>query len=339
MKLVRKRYIAAISLAATVVAMGSSSAMASNGTVPFDDPHTNGTLTFCDKTGHAVTSGDIRDIPFVYQAVSSTPAPPAWQGPFGKATLYVFQPRENVDPGLWSGRQMTGSSQYTNMKNPIAQATNADPALASFTDVAPLWRGLVQLRMYYSNVDTMVHSIPYPAAILSVSGTKWTLISGGGAPCRAGTAVSNETQQLPASSIPTAPSSLQPAIPGAVPVVVGGAKNSDSGSAPTPAPSAGASRGAQPGAPVPNADSTPMSSDGAAGGSQVPVAAANDSGSSSGGGLSPLAWLALLLIPIAALAGGVFLGRRSGGQGSHSATQTADSTDSTTKPTTSSTSP
>ena len=180
--------------------------------LPFKDPAAQGTLGLCDRSGHNITSGKITDVPFVWRVVSSKPAPKGYTGTFAKATLFVYQPREKVDPGQWSGKQMTGSSTFTRSVHPAAQATNLDPSLIEFTSIAPLWNGLVQLRVIYSNVNTTPHTRPYPATVIQVTGNSWHVVSGGNVSCSTGAAISMEQQLLDPSAFPSAsPTLLNPA--------------------------------------------------------------------------------------------------------------------------------
>ncbi len=178
-------------------------AQAADPALPFADANAQGFIGLCDKSGHPVTSGKTTDIPFVWRAVSSTPAPKSYVGPLGKVTLAIYQPRQNVNSGEWSGKQFTGSTSYSNVQHPMAQSTYLDPPLVDLTSIAPLWDGLLQLRLIYSNVNAVPHLRPYPATVIKVTGGTWTVVSGGSVSCTDGTGVSDEVQQLPASSIPT----------------------------------------------------------------------------------------------------------------------------------------
>jgi hypothetical protein len=188
--------------------------------IPFTDRNVVGSLTFCDKSNKEVTSGSITDIPFVWKYVSSAPAPKGYYGPLGKADALVLQPREGVDPGLWNGKQMTGSAHYSNPQHPAVQATYGDLPLIDFTSIAPLWQGLAQVRVYYSNVNMQPYRTTYPAAIIKVSGTKWTLVQGGGGNCAAATAVSNESSLLGPSHLPSASPTFNPANPSVTPSAI-----------------------------------------------------------------------------------------------------------------------
>jgi hypothetical protein len=196
-----RRLFCAVAVGSTLLLVPSlAAARASASGVPFSDPNANGYIGLCDRNGHSVTSGSIDDIPFVWTAVSSTPAPAGYE--HGKATLYAYQPRQHVVPSQWEGRMLTASSSFTNPAHPMAQATNGDSPLLWFVQAyPPQWNGLVQLRMFYSAANTPVDLSPYPATVLQVSGNRWSEISGGSVPCNVGRAVSAETVELPSSEL------------------------------------------------------------------------------------------------------------------------------------------
>jgi len=198
------RGVAAVVLVAASCAVGAPGAAAASN-VPFTDPHAHGSLGFCDKTGHEVKSGSMTVAPVAWFAVSSTPAPSGYAN--GKATLYGYQPIKGVDPGNWSGEALTGSSTFSNAKYPMVQGTVIDRALGDFTGAFPPQSdmgGLVELRMTF-NGPKGLYNTTYPAAVLKVTQTTWTLVQGGGVPCNAGTAKSSEFLALPASDFATPP--------------------------------------------------------------------------------------------------------------------------------------
>ena len=165
-----------------------------------------GRITLCDKNLKPITSGDIRKEPFVWRAVSDVPTTGAYFTSSGMATLYAFQPREKVPPAEWTGKQLTATSVYTNAKVPMVQSVPNDLALQDFVSVAPLWDGLVQLRIFLSNDGVPVQSKPYAAAVIKVTGTTWKLVSGGGGACADGKAVSVATLLLTPSQTGASPS-------------------------------------------------------------------------------------------------------------------------------------
>jgi hypothetical protein len=280
--------------------------------IPFTDRNVNGSLTFCDKNNKEVKTGKITDIPFVLKYVSSSPAPKGYYGPLGKANVLVLQPREGVDPGLWNGVQMTGSAHYSNPNHPSSVATYADRPLIDFTGVAPLWQGLAQVRMYFSNVNTQPYRAKYPAAIIKVDGSTWTLVQGGGGDCSSSTAVSNETSLLGPSHVPSASPSYHGANPSITPsAVVVGAPSSTA----TPSP-AGTNGGS----------AVPTQSASAAPGADSGSVQASSSQSVSGVSL-PLVLAAVIGLPLLGALGGALLARRrmesstvraKGGSASHS---------------------
>jgi len=276
--------------------------------LPFNDTNINGSITFCDRSNKPVTSGKLTDIPFVWKAVSSVAAPKAWTGPFGKATLIAFQPRENIDPLQWSGKQMTASAHYSNPAFPMAQATNADPALVDFTAIAPLWQGLVEVRMYFSNPDVQVHAAPYPATVIRVAGDSWSAVTPGTASCDVGTAVSSATVLLAPSAIPSASPTFSPVVPGASPkaTIVGptGSARPSSTSPASPQPSTSSTGSATSAGGNQGSD---QSGGPAAAGGADPLSASN---ATTATGPSPVLIAALLLLPLIGVGVGVALGRR-----------------------------
>jgi hypothetical protein len=192
---------AVTSLAAlTVVAMsvGTPLAAASGSAVPFKDTNVRGTLTFCSRSDQPITSGSLDTAPFAWKTVSSLPPPAGYRGKDARATLNAFQPIQFVDPGDWTGGQLTGSSSFTNVNHPADQATNVDAALLGFTQAYPLhWDGLVEIRMFYSAFDKPPTTTFYPAAVLKVTGSTWTQLTGGGGSCSGSSGVSDESLLLP----------------------------------------------------------------------------------------------------------------------------------------------
>jgi hypothetical protein len=194
------------------VGVAVSPAAHADGSVPYVDAHSVGDLTLCAKDGSTITSGRTTDKPFVWRAISPTAALGEYAAAGRTATLYGFQPRENVYPGQWSGEQLTASARYTNASYPMAQATDRDLTLADLLDTYPAqWNGLFQLRLYLGAPGVPVDSIHYATADIQVTGDRWTVLRSGNAPCSSGSAVSLEAL-LPASN--TAGLTASPAPPG-----------------------------------------------------------------------------------------------------------------------------
>jgi hypothetical protein len=278
-------------LSAVVLALPATAAA-----LPFTDENVNGYIGFCDQAGQQVTSGSVASIPFIWTAVSSTGAPANMGVKYlGKATLYAYQPRQDVDPGEWSGMQLTAGSAYTNDSFPMAQATTIDPSLNGYLGTYPaVWDGLVELRMIYTAPNHVAYTDSYPATVIKVTGNSWTEVTGGTVKCDAGKSISAETVYLPPSkfksSAPAAPTAPAGAT-GSASTTTGPAKSGPSGST-----SAGAS-GSSGAKPNPGASPT-----------QSGLTAAAKDASKSGSG--PIVIAVGLVVVLAVAAGGALWWRR-----------------------------
>jgi hypothetical protein len=166
--------------------------------VPWQDTSQHGTLTFCDSNGQPVTSGSLYTRPFVWKTLSSVPAPQGYRQPQARASLFIYQPIQYVDPADWSGSQLTGGSSFSNAAHPNVQATNGDSSILGFSNAYPShWAHLYQVRMYFTAINQPQQNQTYPAAVIRVSGSRWTLVQGGGTACSASHGVSNEVHLLP----------------------------------------------------------------------------------------------------------------------------------------------
>ena len=193
--------LAALLLALAAPVLTATGALAAF-TVPYNDPSANGTIGLCDRNGHSITSGNLADNPFAWTAVSSVPVAQGFGGTEHKAVLAAYLPIQGVPPGYWSGKYLTASSQYTNLKHPMAQGTIADGPLKWFVGAyPPHWDGLVQLRMFLSAYNTGVYNTTYPTTDIRVTGNTWTVVRGGTGSCSVGRAVSVETLRLSTSQI------------------------------------------------------------------------------------------------------------------------------------------
>ena len=189
----------ALVLTAGLVATGGGVARASE-PLPYTDGRAVGYVGLCDRDGNTVTGGHIHDKPFVWRAVTSVPAPAPYDVPGATATLLGFQPRENVDPGQWSGELLTASARFSNTKYPMAQATDRDFTLADYLgDYPATWDGMVQLRVYLGAPEQPPQSTSYSATDIKVTGDTWQVVRGGAVACTKGDAVSLETL-IPASN-------------------------------------------------------------------------------------------------------------------------------------------
>jgi hypothetical protein len=271
---------------------------------PFKDSNAVGLIGFCDLNDNPVTSGHIRDVPFVVKYVSNTPAPKDYVGPQQKAAIYAFSPLPNSNPGDWVGFQMTASSGYSNEKTPMAKGTYADAPLEwHTTSFPPQLDGLVQVRMILSNVNTPPRTNQYPQAIVRVKGDSWTLVTGlrDKSLCKAGLAKSAEEVHLPASKLPTAaPSWAANATSGA-----GGAAPTKGATSPGSVPGSGAPTTS----PVASGEADP-NMPGAA--SAEPSAQAASS-QTSASGLGAVPWI-LGLSAVLVGVGAFIMGRKSAGK-------------------------
>ena len=189
----------ALVLTAGLVATGGGVARASE-PLPYTDGRAVGYVGLCDRDGNTVTGGNIHDKPFVWRAVTSVPAPAPYDVPGATATLLGFQPRENVDPGQWSGELLTASARFSNTKYPMAQATDRDFTLADYLgDYPATWDGMVQLRVYLGAPEQPPQSTSYSATDIKVTGDTWQVVRGGAVACTKGDAVSLEAL-IPASN-------------------------------------------------------------------------------------------------------------------------------------------
>ena len=200
-----RRARAAVTLGALIlgalsstVPLAAASVTSSSFKVPFTDPNIDGWLTFCNRNDQPVTSGSLYTAPFAWKTISSVAPPAGYRSSAARAALYAYQPIQYVDPGNWSGSLLTGASSFTNRQHPVDQATNADLPLLGFTQAfPPHWDGLVEMRMLFTAIDKQEVQTPYPAAILRITGSTWSLVEGGGGSCSQGQGVSNETKLLP----------------------------------------------------------------------------------------------------------------------------------------------
>jgi hypothetical protein len=209
-----RRVRAAVTVAAlTIGAMSAAApfAAASSQPVPFKDPNIDGWLTFCNRSGQPITSGNLYTAPFAWKAIASTPAPSGYRGSTARATLDAFQPIQYVDPADWSGSELTGSSSFTDPNHPVAQATNADLPLLGFVQAyPPRWDSLEEIRMLWSGINKAQLQTPYAAAIVRITGNTWTLVEGGGGSCSQGQGASDETKILPKAAL-ASPETVIPA--------------------------------------------------------------------------------------------------------------------------------
>ena len=233
--------------------VGASGAGAAS--VPYTDSYSNGVIGLCDHNNQPITHGNINDHPFAWLAVSSSPAPAGFTGYGMSATLYAYQVRQGVDPGYFTGDQITAASYYTNIAHPMVAASADGSSVADVIKQLPLqWDGLIELRMYFGAPGVGIHNDTYPETDIQVVGDTWTVVRGGTVSCTAGFAVS---------------------------AVEGGPPASSATASPAPAPGARVSAGA---GPSPGSSQPPRSAPGGTGASAGAAPKAGGRGSAGGGG-------------------------------------------------------
>ena len=205
-----RRVLAAVLVAVLgFVALAVSGSPARAADVPYTDPNASGAIGFCDAQGHEVKGGKLDATPFVAFTVGNFRPPAPYDTPGTGAWLIAYQPRKGVDPGNWSGEQLTASSTYTKPDFPKIEMLAQDVTMRQIVeDYPPQWDGLLQLRMYVKAVNQPAYSARYPAADIRISGDSWNLVRGGGVSCTAsGTATSRAHLLIP-TQLTSSPASL-----------------------------------------------------------------------------------------------------------------------------------
>jgi hypothetical protein len=290
-----------------VLALGARPAFAASG-VPYTDPRAVGSIGLCNAAGQSVTKGGINDVPFVAKAIDSTPAPAPYNGTGATATLFIYQPRDGVQPSGWYGEQIGASNPSTTPQHPTTTLSAGDgPLAAALGDYPPKWDGLMQLRIYLGAPNEPGYTSSYDATTIKIAGNTWQVVQGASVPCGDGQAVSLE-QSLGSAFPEITATSSQSAGGGAATTAGGkssgatakpGASTSASGALGTSGGvggSAGASSGVGGSAP-----------DQAAISSNPPgiANAANTSSGGSGGGPGAVMWILIVVGVVGVGAAGV----------------------------------
>jgi hypothetical protein len=269
-----------LALAAMITASGTATAAV---VLPYTDANATGGITLCDAHGKAITSGPVGSS-LAATVVGGSAAVAPFNGDHRSAILTAYQPRKGIDPGNWSGQSMTGLSQYTNPKNPMAEILPRDYTLQGFLTAYPAqWDGLVQLRIYLKAPNQGTKNDTYAATTLKVTGSAWQQVgAAAGDVCKTGTA----TSIARILGLPIAAPTSRPA---------GSGSTAPPGASSSSRPGAGGSTSA-PSAAASNADPSAAQASGA-------LAKAKLAGASTanGGGLLTWVLLAALLAVAAAL--------------------------------------
>jgi len=154
---------------------------------PVGNPPEVGGLTFYNSAGQVITSGSTTAAPIAAYVQGSSVA----RAGDTKATLFAVTPVNGQVPGVWSHEdQLSGSPVYPNLAAPAALAgsslplvtgTSGDETLATDISDNPNsdgsgdgYAGLYVLRLFTSAPGNG-SSTNYDEAVVSVSGTTWTL--------------------------------------------------------------------------------------------------------------------------------------------------------------------
>jgi hypothetical protein len=278
--------IVGVMLTSFSLSAGSGGTAVAASGVPYTDSRAVGSIGLCNAADQAMTKGSIKDVPFVAKAIDSTPAVAPYNGSGETATLFIYQPRENVQPAGWYGEQVGASSQSSTPQHPTAALTAGDGALAAaLSDYPPKWDGLMQLRIYLGAPSQPTYKSTYDATDIKITGDTWQVVHGDSVPCGDGQSVSLE--QVLASAFPqlTAPPSPSTRAGAAVAPSLGG---KSPGSSTKPGAGTSAGTGTPGGAATSPAASALAS--GSAGASDH-GASATGGGSGTHGSPSPVLWI------------------------------------------------
>jgi hypothetical protein len=265
---------------------GQATALGASG-VPYSDPRAVGSIGLCNAAGQAVTSGGINDVPFVAKAIDSTPAAAPYNGSGETATLFIYQPRQGIDPSNWYGEQFGASNPSSTPQHPTTTLTAGDGALAAaLADYPPKWDGLMELRIYLGAPNEPIYNSTYDATDIKITGDKWQVARGASVSCGDGQSVSLEkslASQFPQITASPSPSSG----------VSGRAKTSGNKS-PGASGKAGAGTSAGAGGST-GGGATAVAGSAAASSSEPALADTAATGSDKGGGPGAVLWILIFV--------------------------------------------
>ncbi len=154
--------LAVLSLAAAALTVATNAAVSAD-PAPGWEPNSSalGGLVLVDRTGAAVTTGDLSMHPVAFYAVALGPSRTGDK----LAQLRIATPQVGVDPQLWSGDSITGATEYPNASAPasvsklglpVASGTATDFSFADYISEFPNqstaagYQNLYELRLYTS---------------------------------------------------------------------------------------------------------------------------------------------------------------------------------------------
>jgi hypothetical protein len=168
---------------ALLVAVASSAAAT---TPPYEPDSADqiGQLRLYNASGTQITTGSINDSPIAAFAVATNDDP---QTANNHATLYAYTPVNGVNPQLWTGHAISGSTAFPvaspasihdlGAHRPVVSLTATDGSFADYiadvpnTDTTTNYAGLYQIR-----IKTLNNDPKFWAADIQVTGSTWTLV-------------------------------------------------------------------------------------------------------------------------------------------------------------------
>jgi hypothetical protein len=185
---------AAVAFASVAVLAGGGAAFAAGGggpTPPWESsisPAPAGFVAFYNAQGEQVTGGSITASGLGAYAAASTPESASG---YTKATVFVYTPVAGENPGLWSGEQISSSTNYPNAAapgqlgttaNPVETNSGSDQTLQSYTTAFPNTQtatgyvGLYDVRLKVSGPGLGTNNVYWDTVIsVNTSNNTWSV--------------------------------------------------------------------------------------------------------------------------------------------------------------------
>lgn len=189
-----------------------------------------GGLVFYNASGQQITSGSIDDTPIAaYVQGSGYPRPSGDTTSDTKATLYAYTPVNGTAPGAWSGEALSGSTVFPNNSAPTALSSSSLPLvtgkntdldlsgyIGDFPNGGGAYAGLYELRLRTSAPGN-APSTTYDSAVISVSGSTWSVAYDTLPPTPTTTALQATSASITYGSSDTLTATITPSdVPGSV---------------------------------------------------------------------------------------------------------------------------
>ena len=216
---------AALVISAGILVSGATAAFAAGTPGWESDSAALGSITFYNASGAVITGGSLDDHPLGAFAAASGAGRPG----DSKAQLKAYTPQVGVNPGLWSGDTLTGSTDYPNVSapaavkaltNPVVSGVGSDFSMNDYigeipnTSTAAGYQDLYEIRLYtsgngqaqsgsYFRADIQVNTaantwaVVFPAA---ATATSTSLTASPNSPAASGSAVTLTAKVLPAGT-------------------------------------------------------------------------------------------------------------------------------------------